>query len=165
MERRETAKDITLSGRVWRLGKLDARSAGYMAMKLMAKIGNVLAGVMTGQVTDPVVIMTAVASGLDSFSKAEYFELQADALSVVREVTNEAGTEMAVLIMTPGGDYGRPGIADDPLLLMSLTVQSIVFNLSPFFDESALKASLAALPFRGSSPFNAQTSTSSSTDR
>lgn len=162
MQKRETHKDIDLAGRTWRIRKFDALTGSYVAAKLMGKLGAILAGIAGGGVNNPAAIATAISEALSSMSKTEFLDLEADALSVVGEVTALSGQEVVLPIRLASGAWGVPGIEDDLLTVMALVSHSLIFNVSPFFDGDALKALITSFSWV-TSLFNVSTSTDSPT--
>ncbi len=163
MKKRETHKDIELSGRKWRIEKFDALTGNFISVKLMSKLAGVLVGIASGEVSDEAVIVVAISQAIGSMGKAEVIELQEDALSVCKEMTMVGSVETGIPVRTQNRSWGVADLEHDPLTVMGLVSHSLVFNVSPFFDESALKAFKES--FRGLNLFSVQTSTSSSTPR
>jgi tail assembly chaperone len=155
MTKRESHKDIALSGRTWRIRKFDPLMGSFVATRLIGKIGTILASVAGGAVSSEAAIATAVSEAIGSFPKAEFMELQLDALSVVGEVTALNGTEVVLPVKLASGAWGVEGLNDDLLTVMALVTHSLIFNISPFFDGGALKSVMTS--FQGLTLFNAQT--------
>jgi hypothetical protein len=148
---REIQKDIILAGRKWRIRKFDALTGSYVAAKLMGKLGAILAGVASGGVSSEIAIATAISEALSSMNKAEFIELQSDALSVVGEVTviTEGGSEVVLPVRIASGAWGVKDLDTDLLTVMALVSHSLVFNVSPFFDGNALKSTLESFKWVG----------------
>jgi hypothetical protein len=161
MAKREAYQDVELAGKRFRIKKFDALLGSCVATKLMGKIGHILAGVASGKANNEIAIAMAVSEALGSMSKVEFMEMQTDALSVVGEVKIVGQTEGVLPVRMPNGAWSDDEIAGDIVTVMALITHSLIFNLSPFFDESALKSAIAS--FQGLSLFSALTSTSSPT--
>jgi len=72
-------------------------------------------------------------------SKEEFSALQRDCLSVCFEIQKIGDTEAPVPVMTPSGAWGVAGLEDDTVTVLVLTARAIAWNISGFFDGSALK--------------------------
>jgi hypothetical protein len=150
---RETHKDIQLSGNVWRVSKLDPLTGNTLALKLLGKLGHVIAGVAAGGVTNYQVLMMAVLGELGSFTSSELYEIQNICLSACSEVkilTNDVPT--ALPVRTGDGRWACKGLEDDAVTVLALVAHTIAFNLLPFFDGEVLKPIIASfstytLPF------------------
>lgn len=148
-------KIIVVSGRRWQIKKFDALTGSYVALKLMSKISHIVFGVVGGNLTDPVIIGNAVAAELGTFSKGEFGELQAESLHVCSEVKTVEGKDMFIPIMTTEGAWATPELENDALLVMALVSHVLVFNMTSFFEESALKEVVQS--FKDLNLFNAST--------
>lgn len=153
--KRETTKDVVLDGRTFRIKKFDALTGSYVAAKLMGKLGVILASVAAGGANSPVAIATAISEALTSLPKAEFMEMQMDALSVVGEVTVLNEMPVVLPIRQATGAWAVAGLDDDLVTVMALVTHSLIFNISPFFDGNALKAVMES--FKGLTLFNAET--------
>ena len=132
MEKRQTYKDIEVSGRKFRIGKLDALTGSYLAFKLSGQ-GLPLAGEIKAGNQDSILAMFGLV--IKAIGKQEFFELQTDCLSVVAEITMIGTVETPIPIV-------MNGILDDSLktdvqTVIVLTIQSLFFNVTSFFDGDA----------------------------
>lgn len=135
--KRETYKDITLNDRRWRIGKFDARTGSYIIMKLVPFL--LSAGLSNMAQISMEDIAMRIGALITRFSKAEFYELQNDCLSVVKEVTEVDGKEVALPLMLASGKWAVKDIEDDTLLILALTTQALVFNITGFFEGNALE--------------------------
>lgn len=154
--KRETFKDIEVpAGRRWRIEKMDAMTANFIATRLFSLISGLAPAIMAGQITDPAVIFMTVADAVRSIPRSEFFGLQQDAMSVVKELKMAGDNEVATPIRSIQGAWASDGLSDNPPLLLTLICHSLAFNLSPFFDGNALKE--YGKSFKGLISFDAQT--------
>jgi hypothetical protein len=138
--------------------KMPAMLGVTVAAKVVPKIGHILAGMIAGEVTDPAVIFMSVASQIGAFGKQELLELQADALSVVREIKEVAAGQMnAFPVRRPNGMWESEGLEDDIVTVLALTVHSVLFTLSPFFEDGGSNLKAMAASFQGLFPQPAPT--------
>lgn len=151
----ETEKIIEIAGRKWKIKKFDAMTGSYIALKMMSKISHIAFGIVSGNLTDKIVIANAVSAELGSFSKQEFIEIQAECLHVVNESKDVDGKEMLIPIKTPEGQWCVSGLEYDALTVMALVSHVLIFNLTGFFDEASLKET--AKSFQGLSLFSALT--------
>lgn len=140
-QKREAHKIVELAGRRFKIGRLDALTGSWFATKLVSRLSNVAMGIMGGTITDSSFVIMAVTEEIGNMSRVEFMELESDALSVVSEITNVGGVaEVDVPVRTKSGAWGVAGLDDDMVTVMALVVHSAIFNLSPFFDGSALSS-------------------------
>jgi F0F1-type ATP synthase membrane subunit c/vacuolar-type H+-ATPase subunit K len=151
---REKTKIVELAGKQYRIEKLDPLTCSYIATKLMARLAPVMVGMASGNVTDQGVQIMAVAEGLGSLTRTEMAEIQIEALSVCKTVSEMNSIPIYSPIRTPDGRWTEPDLEDDPLTVMTLVAHAVLFNITPFFDGNALKA--AGATFTGLLPFGAK---------
>lgn len=145
--KREVQKIVKLAGRTWVIDKFDAFTGSYIAYKLLNQL---LPGGIDAQ------IRGAESPSLPVMSKSEFLELQIDALSVVRE---KLASGYAPLIGENGG-WGVMDVERNASLIIGLTIHSLIFNLSSFFEGDALKDLMSGLQgVSAMNPFTAPTST------
>lgn len=143
---RETQKDITLSGRKWRIKKFSAMVGSYICLKILSKISHIVVGMIGGELKDPAIIASAISNELGSLSKSELFDIQRECLSVCSEIQVVAGVDAPIPVFTEDGKWGVANLETDVLTVMALTVHTLIFNLSPFFDVSVLKEAFGSFP-------------------
>lgn len=131
MSKRETFKDLEVQGKRWRVGKFDALTGSYIAYKLLFQM---LPMGMEGQMEG-----VELPAGRATMSKAEFIDLQKDCLSVCSELTYVGSQEVAIPIMNQSGRWLVEGLENDTMLVMMLTIHSLVFNVSGFFQEGTLQ--------------------------
>lgn len=159
---REEFKVIELAGKEWRIGKLDALTGNFLALKLIGKLGHILAGVASGMVADYKVIFMSALTELGNFTEHELYAIQATALSVCCQVTNVGGQATYLPVRTTDGRWAVADLGNDVITVLALTAHGVAFNLLPFFEGEALKQVLES--FRSYSiPFALQTSTGTPT--
>ena len=121
--KRETQKDITIGGHDYRIKKMDARLASFVAFQLKSLIpksndaGEMISGAQGGM------------------SRKEFFSLQNDCLSVCYHM--EKAGEIAVL--DGHGVFQNKELEGDAKTVVMLTIHSLAFNVTDFFDEEFLK--------------------------
>lgn len=148
VKKRELYKNFEYGGRSWRIGKLDAMTGSYFAYKLMAEVLPMGIGQQAG---------IPAPANAKTMSKADFFDLQRDCLSVVYEMLPAGLTP----VIDEKGNYGVVGLEHDAPTVLALTVQALSWNLLSFFDEKLLASLFEAL--RNFFPLIAPTSTSGST--
>lgn len=158
---RETSRIVTISGRRWKVGKFDALTGSYIALKMLSKLSHIAVGVFSGNLTDKAVIAMSIANEVGSLTKTEFVEIQGECLHVIKELKEVGGKDIENPIRLPDGRWGVEGMEDDALLVMTLVSHSLLFNLSGFFSAAALRDSKES--FNGLIPFNMPTSTDTPT--
>jgi hypothetical protein len=74
-------------------------------------------------------------------------------LKIVSEIKLVGSVEAPVPLMLPDGRWGVEDVDTDTSTILSLTVNALIFNVSDFFQEAALKDLTGTL--QGLSQFNA----------
>jgi hypothetical protein len=120
--KRETSKDLEFSGKRWRLKKFDALTGSNIFRKFIASKSN-----------EP-------QQFLASLSDEDFKSIQVACLQSCFELKNVDGMEVAIPVMLPdGARFGVEGVSEDQGLVFMLTTMQVAYNISGFFDESALK--------------------------
>ena len=145
--KRELFKDIELQGKKWRINKFDALTGYFIAYKLLFQI---LPGGMESQMPG-----VNLPEGRSLMSKAEFIELQRDCLAVCTQLIMVGDVETAIPVLQRGGQWGVDGLETDVVLVFTLTLHCLLFNISGFFEEGALKELTQS--FQTLSLFNAST--------
>jgi len=150
---RETSRIVILDSRKWKVSKFDAWAGSYIAIKLFSKLSNVAMAVVSGQVGDGAVVAMAIANELGSIPRVEFQEIQQLCLSTVKEIKEIGGKDLESPVWLSDGRWGVENLEDDALLVMSLVSHALIYNMTSFFDESRLKASIES--FQGLIPSGA----------
>jgi len=143
--KREMFKEVEVSGRRFRIGRLDALTGSYITtLILMQMLPFGDAQVTEGHVTKSRSLM----------DKATFLDVQSECLKVVAEL-KEVGDNMAPLpIMLSDGRWGVEGLDTDTMTILTLTIHSLIFNIADFFQGDALNNLIK--PISDLSPFNAK---------
>jgi hypothetical protein len=147
MSVRETFKDVEISGRKFRIRKFDAQTGSYIAFKLTTQV---LPFGMDAQMGG----IVGLLSNRKPMSKEEFFELQNDCLKVCSELIEKDGAQATLAVMMADGSWGVDGLESDAMTVIMLTIHSLMFNVTSFFGEDALKGLTEKL--QGLSLFNAK---------
>ena len=122
---RETFKDVEIGKRNFRISKFDALTGSYIAYTLMTEalpMGlNTKAGI-------------PLSREMKLMSKQDFKELQISCLNVCEEKL-PAGLQP---IFDESGRWAVIGIEHDTAIVLTLTIQALMFNVKSFFDESLL---------------------------
>ncbi|WP_242840693.1 phage tail assembly chaperone [Clostridium hydrogeniformans] len=132
-------KDIEVEGRNFRLNKMDARTGSFMLFKLVKIITPIFKNLKVDNIEDislDDINLTEVMSSIFSLPEDEFRYIQDNCLKVVEEVL-PAGP---AIVLDKHGSYGVLGIEFNTGLLMNLTIQSLIFNVSGFFAGSPLSS-------------------------
>jgi hypothetical protein len=152
---RESSRVVTINERKWKINKFDALTGSYIALKMLSKISHIAVGVFSGNLTDQAVIAMAIASEIGTLTKQEFVEIQSECLHVIKEIEIVGDKEIESPVRLPDGRWGVKDIEDNGLLVMTLTSHVLLFNLTSFFDVSALNGVKES--FVGLIPSNAKT--------
>ena len=157
--KRELQRDFSFQGKNYRVKKMDARQACFVAFQLKAFIPSVMAFLAAESAEKDDKTMAAgntLASVMScNMPRKDFFQLQNDCLSSVYHV--EAAGEIAVLTST--GDFINSDLGTDAQAVLVLFLQSLAFNVKGFFD-AAFQTEFGST-IRSMTPSTAQTSTNS----
>lgn len=152
MSKKETFKDIVLAGKKYRVVKFDALTGSFIAYQVMTKM---LPAIMKMQSASPEQQAAGIMSGAQSMGKEEFIAFQKDCLSVCYEMQNVGGQEVPSPVIMADGRLAVAELKEDVMTVLSLTIHALLFNVTSFFDENALKSAMESLS--GSSLFSAKT--------
>ena len=141
--KREAFKDIEINGRKWRIGSFDALTGSYIVTLLLMQV---LPMGLEAQLGIP---MPKNRSLMD---KNTFIDLQKDCLKVVSEVTQVGATVAPIPVLLPNGAWGVSGIETDVSTVLALTIHTLLFNISDFFQGNTLND--LAQSFQGLSLFS-----------
>lgn len=134
IKKREIYQAFEFGGRKWRVGKFDAMTGSYIAYKLMSELLPMGLGTKIG-------LPESKGASKTAMSKKDFFELQKDCLSVCEELIDAGPT----CVLNEDGSWGVIDVERDAPLVLALTIRSLAWNVSSFFDESLLTSLAGAL--------------------
>lgn len=126
LKKRETKKIVKVQGREFEIRAFDAMTGSYIAFTILQKVLPFGDGEVTGD---------GLPKGREMMSKKEFIALQRDCLSVVGEVL----PARVAPVLNPNGSWGVADMADNTALVLTLTIQALIFNISGFFAGDGLK--------------------------
>lgn len=132
---KQKTKVIEAGGVKYRLGKMDARSASYLAMKAAAVIAPALSTVKGMNKQDAI---TAAANALPSMPREEFDEIQTMLLRTVVKLVETNGVDMPVPVIKADGSFADEDLCYDAPTVMQLSVQALIFNIGDFFQGAGL---------------------------
>lgn len=115
-------KVIEVSGKKFKLSKMDARTGSYVAFKLAVIIAPAL---KDGN-------MENAFSQISALPRNEFDELQSLLLGTVAEIKEVDGQEMPMALLR-NGSFINEELQYDVASVMNLTVQAAMFNVGDFF--------------------------------
>lgn len=147
IKKREPFKDVEISGRKWRVGRFDAMTGSYITMLVLMQ--------MLPMGLDEQVGLGSVSKGRSLMDKKTFFDVQSDCLRVCSELQSIGDNVAPVRVMLDDGRWGVSGVEDDVTIILALTIHTLIFNISDFFQEDALSTLTGTLQ-GGLSQFNAK---------
>lgn len=133
VNKRITYKDIKIGTRTFKLNKFDALTGSYMLFKLIGLIAPLFKNDEFKNIKDANIDDIDISEALKtltSLPKEDFEYIQQNCLRVVNEVHPNGMLSPSVL-----DENNNFGIADYDLpLILNLTVQSLIFNVSGFFN-------------------------------
>jgi len=133
-----THKDIEVNNRNFRLNKMDARTGSFMLFKLMKILTPIFKNIKkdSKEMKLEDLNLSELASSLFDLPENEFKYIQDNCLQVIDEIL-PAGAQK---VLDKYGIFGVNNIEFDTALVMNLTIQSLVFNVSSFFPENLLSS-------------------------
>ncbi|HID0769578.1 TPA: phage tail assembly chaperone [Clostridium botulinum] len=144
MNQPELYKDIEIRERNFRLNKMDARTGSYMLVKLTKIIAPLIQTIDLEDLDNlnlNDINLTELMSPLLELPEKEFRYIQDNCLRVVEEILPGD----TIKIIDKYGTFQALNIEFDTFLVMNLTVQSLIFNVKGFFDESVLNTIMKKL--------------------
>ena len=131
-------KDIEVNNRNFRLNKMDARTGSFMLFKLMKILTPIFKNIKkdSKEMKLEDLNLSELASSLFDLPENEFKYIQDNCLQVIDEIL-PAGAQK---VLDKYGIFGVNNIEFDTALVMNLTIQSLVFNVSSFFPENLLSS-------------------------
>jgi hypothetical protein len=146
MSKRETFKIIESCGRRWRIDKFNALTGSYVVYRILFQM-------LPGGLEQAQEIQGLnLPKGRGIMNRQDFAELQMDCLSVCSEIVQVGSTEAEIPIIRNEA-FTRENIEDDTMLVMTLTLHALMFNVTSFFEGDALKD--LVLSFQTSLPSSA----------
>jgi hypothetical protein len=130
VKKREAFKDVDLGGRKWRIGRFDAMTGSYITMLVLMQ--------MLPMGMDEQIGVGSIGKGRSLMDKKTFFDVQADCLKICSELQQVGESVAPIPVMLDDGRWGVGGIEDDMPTILALTIQTLIFNISDFFQEGAL---------------------------
>lgn len=151
---KENYIDVTMGKRKFRFNKFDALTGSQIIFSLFAKISansdimdsvnkeELGSGKIPNLTPEQLKKSNAtVMNALSSLDRESFEHMQKACLKSTQEITMVDNVVSPIPVMLPDGRWGVGDIANDTVLVFSLTFQSLAFNLSSFFEENALGSS------------------------
>lgn len=136
--KRETHKDVEIDGRKWRVGRFDALTGSYIATLLLMQ--------MLPMGLDQQVGLAGIVKGKSLMNKETFFDVQRDCLKVCSEIQQVGSVEAPVMVMLSDGRWGVADVENNLPVVLALTVHTLIFNVSDFFQEGALSSLMESYP-------------------
>jgi hypothetical protein len=145
-------KTVEVDGQKYLIRKLSANVGSFiLARVLAASAGGIVASKEGEQ--NSTIMASMFAAFLRGLNFEEFSFIQNHCLAVVARLETPAGSpEVPMPIVTDSGVFAITEVGGDLPLVMNLTIQSLLFNLSDFFDLTGSSAALAGKPSASTQP-------------
>lgn len=130
VKKREAFKDVEVGGRRWRIGRFDAMTGSYITMLVLMQ--------MLPMGLDEQVGLGTLGKGRSLMDKQTFFDVQADCLKICSELQTVGDSVAPIPVMLSDGRWGVGGVENDVTTILALTIHTLIFNISDFFQEGAL---------------------------
>lgn len=138
MEQVAMFKDIDINGRKFRLGKFDARTGSYMLFKLIGMLSPIFKNIDSSKDIKDISIedinLTELLSGLTSLPEKDFRYIQDNCLRTIKELLPGNAPQ----VLDEYGNYGILNAEYDTMLILNLTAQALIFNVTGFFSGNLL---------------------------
>jgi Phage tail assembly chaperone protein, TAC len=133
----EKTKDVSIGDHQYRVGKLTARTASWVAMQILTKL------LPSG---DELVTGGRASAERSALSESEFHNIQGHCLRVCARYETAGESLVPTPVLMADGRFAIPELEYDVVAVMALTLHSLMFSVSPFFEEGALKLLGSSLP-------------------
>ncbi len=120
-------------GRKWRIGRFDALTGSYISALLLMQV--IPMGI-EGQLG----IKMPLSNERSIMEKKTFIELQLDCLRVCSEIKEVGGSVAPIPVLMSDGRWGIEDIETDISLAIGLTIHTLIFNITDFFQGNTLKS-------------------------
>jgi hypothetical protein len=134
---RELTKDVTIGENKYRISKMNVFDASWVVTQLLTKI---LPSAMSARMEGT---LGTLPKGSVELSRQDLFALQNLALDSVARY--EPTTNLPIPILGGPGKLSFKDLETDVTAVLSLTVDSISFSVSSFFEEEGLEKVMSLL--------------------
>ena len=141
----QATKDVEIAGTKYQVGQFKARDGSWILAQILTK--------MLPAVIESAFKTANLATGRAAISEEEFASIQGHALAVCRRMEN--GVPMPIFFLP--NTWAIKDLEYDLITVMALTVQALVFNISPFFEGDGLTQILGSIPGLTSSSSVTQT--------
>ena len=146
MKAYEDFKEVEIKNRKFVIKKFDARTGGYMLVKVTGLIAPMFKGLdlkkmqakEDGAFDLNDIDISSIVSGLTSLSESDFNYIHDKCLQVCMENLPAGPTR----VMNPDGSFGVIGLETDSASTLSLVAHALMFNVSSFFSGSPLAGML-----------------------
>jgi hypothetical protein len=142
--KRETFKEVEVSERKFRIGRMDALTGSYITTLVLMQILPFGDSQVTG----------GNANSRSLMNKETFLDVQRECLKVVSELKSVGGNTAPLPVMLYDGRWGVEGLEDDTVAVMTLTIHTLIFNIADFFQGDALNNLIK--PISDLTPFSAR---------
>ena len=133
----EMSTDIEIRGTRYQIGRLTARTGSWIVTQIVTKM---LPFGIEGQLGTG-----GLPASRAEMTEADFQNIQDHCLAVCRRYEMTGSTETPMPITVRPGVFAVRELEYDLPTVLALTVQALVFNLSPFFSGDALQPILQAV--------------------
>lgn len=137
----ESHKEFTLKDRPFRAGRFSARDGSFIALKVGGLLAPVFSGITPSAQAGDVPVFDMLGKLTANLTESEFAYIQGKCLGVCEEKMMAGWTK----VVNPDGTFAVFDMEDNTILVLSLTVQALVFNLSDFFGENGLTELFSAI--------------------
>lgn len=130
----ETTKDVEIDGKRYRISRFTAKVGSSIAAQLMPKIMQCI----DGQNLD----VATIVKMLPTISESELSGIQDHCFTVCARY--EENGAVTPVVLRPGV-WGIKELEYDVVVVMALTINALIFNLSPFFVGGGLQIIIQSL--------------------
>jgi hypothetical protein len=144
---RELTKEVVIGEHRYQISRMDAMHGSWIAMQMLTRVFpmNLEDIVRRAAENEGMGQMPSLPANRSTLSEEEFRNVQLHCLRVCSRFEMVGANDVAMPIVMPNGVWAIKDLQTDVLTVLALTAQSLVFNISPFFEEGALNPVLESL--------------------
>ena len=139
---RETFKELVLGENSYRIGKMTARNGSWVASQFASYV------LPAAAQSTATLIGTSLpnSSNRRTMTETEFYNLQNHCLAVCsRKRVELNGSEVYYPLIHDSGRWNFEDLETDTVTVIVLTIQALMYNIAPFFEDGAMKSLVTAM--------------------
>ena len=137
MQEKMRTKNLVIGEKQYQIRKMPARTACWIAMQILTKM---LPGMVENKLQG-----FNLPGNRSELSEQEFYNIQNHCLAVCSRYEKVGNADVPQPVLMASGAWAFPDLDADAATVLALTAQSLIFNVSSFFEGDALKSLIGEL--------------------